>query len=197
VSRLASEFGLAPLAIGRGLEVLDRPTRVWSKRRMKSLFGLAGAIAALSISGHALADDHPFSAGVFDPVQIVPSSEGIKGVRLSLFYGNNTSLTGFDFAFLGVNRLQGDMKGVQMALVNWTESGQQAGAQLGLVSLSGGHFTGAQLGWAFNYAKEVTGVQIGVVNYAERLNKGLQIGLVNIAKNGFLPVFVIVNFNFS
>jgi len=55
----------------------------------------------------------------------------------------------------------------------------------------------AQLGWAFNYAKEVTGLQLGVVNYAERLNKGLQLGLVNIAKNGFLPVFVIVNFNFS
>jgi len=71
------------------------------------------------------------------------------------------------------------------------------GAQLGLVSYTGGHFMGAQLGWAFNYAKEVTGLQLGIVNYAERLNKGLQIGLVNIAKNGFLPVFVIFNFNFS
>ena len=74
---------------------------------------------------------------------------------------------------------------------------QQVGAQLGLVSITGGYFKGAQLGWAFNYAKEVTGLQFGVVNYAERLNKGLQIGLVNIAANGFLPGFVILNFNFE
>jgi hypothetical protein len=134
---------------------------------------------------------------LFDPVQIVPNSSGIKGARISLFYGYNTTLTGFDFVFLGVNRLQSDMTGVQLGAVNWTESGEQRGAQLGLVSITGGHFMGAQLGWAFNYAREVSGVQIGVVNYAERLNKGLQIGLVNIAKNGFLPVFVIFNFNFS
>lgn len=164
---------------------------------MKKLLSLVAANAALSVPGLAAAEGHPFSAGVFDPIQIVPSSEGIQGARLSLFYGNNKSLTGFDFAFLGVNRLQGDMKGVQFALVNWTESGKQTGAQLDLVSLSGGHFTGAQLGWAFNYAKEVTGLQFGLVNYTERLSKGLQLGLVNIAKNGFLPVFVIVNFNFN
>ena len=41
------------------------------------------------------------------------------------------------------------------------------------------------------------GLQLGIVNYAERLNKGLQIGLVNIAANGFLPVFIITNFNFE
>ncbi|HWP09318.1 MAG TPA: hypothetical protein VNN72_26425 [Polyangiaceae bacterium] len=163
---------------------------------MKPVFTSAVALPIMLLAGSALAES-PFSAGVFDPVQIVPSSEGIKGVRLSLFYGNNTTLTGFDFVFLGVNRLKSDMKGVQMGLVNWTEGGEQAGAQLGLVSLTGGQFKGAQLGWAFNYAKEVTGLQLGVVNYAERLNKGLQLGLVNIAKNGFLPVFVIVNFNFS
>ena len=145
----------------------------------------------------AAAEGAPFSAGVVDPIQIVPNSQGIEGVRLNLFYGNNTHLHGFDFAFLGVNRLKSDMKGVQLGLVNWTESGQQVGAQLGLVSISGGYFKGAQLGWAFNYAKEVTGLQFGIVNYAERLNKGLQIGLVNIAANGFLPVFVIVNFNFD
>jgi len=155
------------------------------------------ALGAFLFSSLASADEKPFSAGVVDPIQIVPSSEGIAGVRLSLFYGNNASLKGFDWVFLGVNRIQGDMTGAQLGLVNWTESGEQKGVQLGLVSLTGGHFKGAQLGWAFNYAKEVTGLQLGVVNYAERLNKGLQIGLVNIAKNGFLPVFVITNFNFD
>ncbi len=155
------------------------------------------ALSALFFTFTAAADEKPFSAGVFDPIQIVPNSEGIAGVRLNLFYGYNTTLTGFDFAFLGVNRLKSDMKGVQLGLVNWTESGEQKGAQFGLVSLSGGHFTGAQLGWAFNYAKEVTGLQLGIVNYAERLNGGLQLGLVNIAANGFLPVFVILNFNFK
>lgn len=155
------------------------------------------ALGTLFFAASAHAEGKPFSAGVFDPIQIVPSDEGIAGVRLSLFYGNNASLKGFDWVFLGLNRVKGDMTGVQLGLVNWTESGEQKGAQLGLVSLTGGHFAGAQLGWAFNYAKEVTGLQLGVVNYAERLNKGLQIGLVNIAKNGFLPVFVITNFNFE
>lgn len=164
---------------------------------MRKALGLIAALAALSFSGQAAAGEKPFSAGVFDPIQIVPNSEGIKGARLSLFYGYNASLTGFDWTFLGVNRLKGDLKGAQLAIVNWTDGGEQKGAQLGLVSYTGGHITGAQLGWAFNYGKEVTGLQFGVVNYAERLNKGLQLGLVNIAKNGFLPVFVIVNFNFD
>jgi hypothetical protein len=164
---------------------------------MKRLSLLAATLLVLLAPALASAEEKPFSAGVFDPIQIVPSSQGIKGARLNLFYGYNTSLTGFDFAFLGVNRLKGDMKGAQLALFNWTEGGEQTGAQLGVVSYTGGHFTGAQLGWGFNYAKEVTGLQFGVVNYAERLNKGLQLGLVNIAKNGFLPVFVLVNFNFD
>lgn len=75
--------------------------------------------------------------------------------------------------------------------------GRASGCAARLVSLTGGHFSGAQLGWAFNDAKEVTGLQLGVVNYAEHLHQGIQIGLVNIAKNGFLPFFVITNFNFA
>jgi hypothetical protein len=164
---------------------------------MRAFFAGTTALATLFFAASASAEDKPFSVGVVDPIQIVPNSEGIAGVRLSLFYGYNASLKGFDWAFLGLNRVKGDMTGAQLGLVNWTESGEQKGAQLGLVSITGGHFKGAQLGWAFNYAKEATGLQLGVVNYAERLNKGLQIGLVNIAKNGFLPVFVITNFNFE
>jgi len=176
---------------------LTRLLRGVSPATMKTFLSLFVALPTLFLALPALAEGKPFSAGVVDPIQIVPSSEGIAGVRLSLFYGNNTTLKGFDLVLIGVNRLQSTMQGVQLGLFNWTEGGEQAGAQLGLVSYTGGHFMGAQLGWAFNYAKEVTGLQLGIVNYAERLNKGLQIGLVNIAKNGFLPVFVIFNFNFS
>src|SRR5262245_28473350 len=121
------------------------------------LAGIAG-LGALFFAVDARADEKPFSAGVFDPVQIVPNSEGIKGARLSLFYGYNESLTGFDFVFIGLNRLKSDMKGVQLGAVNWTEGGEQKGAQLGLVSITGGYLQGAQLGWAFNYAKEVRGL---------------------------------------
>jgi len=164
---------------------------------MRAIFAANATLATLFFAASVHAEDKPFSAGVVDPIQIVPNTDGIAGVRLSLFYGYNERLKGFDWAFFGLNRLKGDMTGAQLGLVNWTEGGEQKGAQLGLVSITGGHFKGAQLGWAFNYAKEVTGLQLGVVNYAERLNKGLQIGLVNIAKNGFLPVFVITNFNFE
>jgi hypothetical protein len=40
------------------------------------------------------------------------------------------------------------------------------------------------------------GLQLGLVNLTDNLT-GLQIGLANVAKNGFLPVFVIFNFHFD
>jgi hypothetical protein len=42
------------------------------------------------------------------------------------------------------------------------------------------------------YEGSSVGAELGFVNYAKRI-EGVQIGLVNVAKNGFLPVFVIFN----
>ena len=156
---------------------------------------LLAAAATLLVSGSALADDKPVNFTLFNPVQIFDDQTSIKGFRFNVLYGYNRNLTGVDLGII-VNRLDGDLTGGQLGIVNWTETGKVTGGQIGTVNIHTANVVGAQVG-AFNYAKEVTGLQWGVVNYAERLNNGLQIGIVNIAKNGFLPVFVIVNFNFG
>ncbi len=161
----------------------------------------------------------PFQLSLFDPVQLFSRSTPIAGVRLNLFYTNNSAMTGFDWSWLGVARTTGSLKGVQWALGNWVE-GTALGWQAGLVNYGGRAATGLQLGfvnlagrglglqwggvgWSdshtgvqfnllFNASKKFTGLQLGLVNYTKRLH-GVQIGLVNIAGNGFLPVFPIVN----
>jgi hypothetical protein len=58
-----------------------------------------------------------------------------------------------------------EMKGVQVAGLNWTRS-----------------LTGAQIG-VLNIAGDVRGLQIGLVNITEQ-NDGVPVGMVNIASNG-------------
>lgn len=154
------------------------------------------ALLAL-VTSPASAQEKPVSAGVFTPIQVAKENESIGAFRFSLFYGSNQDLKGFDWTLIGLARLKGDLTGGQLATVNWVEGSKITGAQLSVVNLAfESSVTGVQWG-AFNRAKTVTGLQLGIVNWADQLDHGLQIGLVNIAKNGFLPVFVITNFNFS
>ncbi len=141
----------------------------------------------------AMAEKKPIQLALFTPIQIVPETYAISGIRLSLFYGKNTSVSGFDWG-----------------LVTHTTSGMSEGVRLNFVGLSNGDFTGFQWGfvnyvqgsfegfqWGFvNYSKNANGFQLGLVNYAGRL-KGLQIGLVNIIdQGGQFPVFPIVIWSF-
>jgi hypothetical protein len=152
-------------------------------------------VAAVLVVGSlpVMAQDRPVQLALFNPVQLFPESNSISGIRLSLIYGKNTSVTGID-----------------LGLVNYTTKGTTTGIQWGLVGLSDadfvgwqdngvnivkGNFQGLQLGWV-NYANHAGGLQLGLVNYARTL-KGLQIGLVNIIKQGgAFPVFPIVNWSF-
>jgi hypothetical protein len=152
------------------------------------------AAMVLSISS-AMADDKntPIQLSLISPIQLFPESYSVTGVRLSLIYGRNTSVTGLDWG-----------------LVNHTTSGQSTGIQWGIVGLSDanfmgwqdnfvnvvkGDFQGFQSGFV-NHANYANGLQFGVVNYARKL-KGIQIGLVNIIKQGGqFPVFPIVNWSF-
>ena len=147
----------------------------------------------MTIIPSAMAKDRPIQLALFAPIQLFPESNSITGIRLSLIYGKNTSVTGLDWG-----------------LVNHTTAGRSMGVQFGLVGLADADFLGWQdnainivkgdfegLQWGFvNYADHANGLQLGFVNYARTL-KGLQIGLVNIIKQGgAFPVFPIINWSF-
>jgi len=147
---------------------------------------------------------HPFQVSLVTPIQIFPEADGVKGVRLSVLYGKNSTLAGLDVglvshttsAFVGwqlgvvgiaqgtftgfqdnilVNRVEGSFEGLQWGLVNSADAGR--GGQLGMV----------------NHSVNYRGLQFGLVNYAETID-GLQIGLLNIIKRGGqFPVMIIVN----
>ncbi len=49
---------------------------------------------SISVSQHK-----PVQLSLFNPVQIVPESQSISGIRFNLIYGKNVNVTGFDFDF--------------------------------------------------------------------------------------------------
>lgn len=184
-----------------------------------SLF--AGVVLASLVPTSAHAEPQsPVSLSLFPPVQIVPPKGSVYGFRLNLV-GQNQTMHGLDigivnlvdkdfigFQWLGFGWVEGNTQGVQWNYIanitRGTMEGAQfgifnlaseraAGVQWGLVSWSETDLTGLQVG-AVDYSPQFTGLQFGLVNVTEDLN-GFQIGLVNVAKNGFLPVFPIVNFH--
>jgi len=158
-------------------------------------------LMVLGLAGMAMAEDtKPVQLALFNPMQIVPESESIKGVSLGLIYTVNKDVTGFSWTLLGVNEATGNVKGVAWGLGSWVEGyfhGWQAGfvdyaggdrfvgLQSGLVDVAKGDLTGAQLG-AVNWAEGfVHGTQIGIFNYSTGRFIGFQGGLVNLAKGEF------------
>ena len=161
---------------------------------MKKLYIAILIVLMPTISGNLFAQDNPFQLSLFDPIQIVPNSESISGIRLNLIYSKNVNVTGFDWGL--VNVTTGKELGVQWGGVNITEGGC-TGWQAGFVNVSHGDFVGLQTSWVNYHGGYFNGLQFSIVNYTETL-KGLQLGLINIiGKGGFLPVFPIFNFNFD
>ena len=161
---------------------------------MKKLYIAILIVLMPTISGNLFAQENPFQLSLFDPIQIVPNSESISGIRLNLIYSKNVNVTGFDWGL--VNVTTGKELGVQWGGVNITEGGC-TGWQAGFVNVSHGDFVGLQTSWVNYHGGYFNGLQFSIVNYTETL-KGLQLGLINIiGKGGFLPVFPIFNFNFD
>ena len=149
-----------------------------------------------------------------------PDSPMVSGVRFSVLHGQNQGQHGFDLGLLsmsettnfsglalilGINRVTREMSGgAAFSLVNWHSSrdtgmnvafinvlnNTDEAFNLGFVTVADGE-TAVDLG-GFNMSKRST-AQIGFVNVTDRI-KAFQFGFLNIAKNGFLPVFPIVNF---
>lgn len=155
-----------------------------------SLFGIAQPVVAQEKSA---AQAKPIQLSLFSPIQIVKEDQAISGIRLSLIYGKNTSVSGFDWGLVTKNT-SGMSKGVQWAFVGLVDA-DFTGWQGTFVGITKGRFEGFQSGFV-NSAGHVEGLQLGFVNVAGTMH-GLQIGLVNIIKQGGqFPVFPIVNWSF-
>ncbi len=154
---------------------------------------IAVSIAVFVLSSPLLAQDKPIQLSLFAPIQIFPEENSISGVRLSLIYGRNASVTGLDWGLVN-HTTTGLSKGVQFGFVSLVDS-DFVGWQDNTVNVVKGNFEGFQSGFV-NYANYAHGLQLGFVNYAASM-KRLQIGLVNIiGRGGMFPVFPIVNWSF-
>lgn len=159
---------------------------------MKKLILLTTILLGILVSAKSVsAQDKPVQLALFNPVQIFDENTSITGLRISLLYGKNATVSGLDWGLVN-HTTRGVSKGVQFGFVGLVEA-DFMGWQDNAVNITKGKFEGLQWG-IVNYAGNVSGVQIGLVNYAANMNKGLQIGLVNIIKQGGqFPVFPIVN----
>jgi len=161
---------------------------------MNRLLAAVALLATVTFATPAQAEGKPIQLALFPPVQLVPETQSIEGLRLTLLYTKNVNVSGFDFSFIAAHAT-GNFTGVQWALVGLTD-GNFLGWQGGFANITGGTMKGLQWGF-YNQAKRVEGLQLGFVNNTGTIH-GLQIGLVNIIKQGgWLPVMVIANGNFN
>ena len=152
---------------------------------MKIFIVVTLALISITLfSDSTSAQGKPIQLALFNPVQIVPETQSISGLRLTLLYGRNTNVTGVDIGL--ANFTTSDQLGIQWGGVGYTE-GDFTGWQGNWVSISKGNFVGLQSGLVTYNARKENGLQFALVNYAAKLN-GLQLGLINIiGEGGFLP----------
>ncbi len=162
----------------------------------------------LSAVGAAFAETAPVMVSLVTPVQAPASDSDVKGLRLSLVYGECADFTGLDIGL--VNRATGDYAG--LAIGGGNIAGKEFnGGQIGLVNWNGNadfdkvgepdwaHVSkGCQIG-LLNYAPSFCGLQDGIVNVVDDMFTGLQSGLVNITHDLYgcqsgLYVFLCANF---
>jgi len=164
------------------------------KKCITLLFLLIGTLTFISTPVSGQVKDKPIQLSLFSPIQLFPEETPIVGLRLSLIYGRNSSVTGLDWGLVN-HTTSGLSKGVQFGLVSLVEA-DFVGWQNNAINITKGDFEGFQWG-IVNYANRANGFQLGLVNYAVTMN-GLQIGLINIIKQGGqFPVFPIVNWSFD
>ena len=163
------------------------------KRYSMFIYFLGLLFFFISSEANAQTQSKPIQIALVTPIQIFPEETPISGIRLSLLYGRNVSVTGLDLGFISHTTTEKSV-GVQFGMVGLVDS-DFLGWQNNSINITKGNFEGFQWG-IVNYAKYANGFQLGFVNYVESM-KGLQIGIVNIIKQGGkFPVFPIVNWSF-
>ena len=130
----------------------------------------------------------------------------VDGIQWDLIYSEAGKVRGINTAWIvskadtvyglqgGIYNKAGTVYGLQGGLIAINDT-ELVGLHGGWINLAYGTLTGVQLG-IYNQVEDLHGVQLGIVNNARHISKGLQIGIVNIAKNGWLPVMVLVNGRF-
>jgi len=134
---------------------------------MKKLLTLAG----LLISCMVFAETTPVMLSLVTPVQWPDKDHEVKGLRLSLIYGESRDFTGLDIGL--INRTVGDFYGVAIGGGNIAD-GTVRGLQLGIVNWNGND--------RVEWEKRSIGAQVGIVNYADTFC-GVQDGYVNVSSN--------------
>jgi hypothetical protein len=151
-------------------------------------------IAVTIFNTEILAEEKPIQLSLFNPIQIVPEDQSVKGFRFNLIYGKNATVTGLDIGL--VNMSTGLETGVQWGAVSITDGGF-VGWQANFASISKGNSVGVQWSSVNYHDGHFHGLQVALVNYAATM-RGIQIGFLNIIKEGgFLPIFPIFNFSFK
>ncbi|MCX5700362.1 MAG: hypothetical protein NTZ63_02315 [Candidatus Omnitrophica bacterium] len=126
----------------------------------------------------------PVQFSIFSPIQIFRAKDSIGGLRFNLIYGDNKNMSGITLS-TGWNNTSGDMKGVELGAVNWTD-GVSYGWRNSLINYTGKRFVGLDIG-AVNIVKgDATGVELGIGNWNWGFFHGYQGGVINYADNRFV-----------
>jgi hypothetical protein len=183
---------------------------------MKKSISLLLSAFMIFISAPAFAAFSPLAVSIVPPVQFPPEDFTITGVRLSLLYGRQRDVYGFDFGVLGnitnqtfvgtavsglfnINHGMTDIVGIQAAAVaNWsTQKLDVYGVQVALTNIveAESSVNGLQLSLA-NMSSHTTirGFQVGVYNVARSVY-GFQVGLINVVDNLHGLQLGLLNFN--
>ena len=136
---------------------------------MKKLF----AAIVIAAAGAAFAETTPAMVSLRTPVQIPARDYDVKGIRLSLIYGECETFKGLDIGI--INNTTADFTGLAIGGGNISRD-RFYGAALGFVNCNGSSSS--------KWDEVSKGCQVGFVNYAESFC-GLQKGLLNIAGGTF------------
>lgn len=137
-------------------------------------------------AGAASAKWTPAMISIVTPVQAPSSEYDVRGLRLSLIYGDCASFTGLDIGIIG--HADKSFTGLGIGGANITDE-RFLGGHLGLVNWNNNALTpwdqrskGVQFG-VFNYAGGFCGLQDGLVNVSDSSFAGLQSAFFNYAKD--------------
>lgn len=140
--------------------------------------------ACAAIAGFAYSDSTPVMVSLVTPVQAPSRHNDVRGVRLSLIYGECEDFRGLDIGI--ANNTRGSFKGLAIGGANIVDS-RMLGGQIGLVNWNGyderawgGRSTGAQFG-ILNMADSFCGLQDGFANFANDSFAGLQTSFFNVS----------------
>lgn len=154
------------------------------------------------------------------PDRNFPDDDDVKGMRVTLLWGENRKTSGFDFGLfsvaqtdvrtgiaivIGVSRVAEKSDGaVNLSLMNY-HTGSDSGFNLALLNMVNNSDRALNVGFAqiaqgstaidlgaLNVSKK-SRFQIGFVNITQEID-GFQFGLINMADNGFLPFFPFFNY---